>query len=98
MAVQRDPDGIETQTLLSQVGFAGRRVLEIGSGEGRLTARLAPHSGAYFALDYDLERLQSAREAAAGNPAVCVPSVQADALALPFPAEEFDVALMAWSL
>ena len=98
MTVLRDPEGVETQALLSRIGFTGRRVLEIGSGEGRLTARLAPHSGLYFALDYDLERLQSAREAAGGNPGARVPLVQADALGLPFPSEEFDIALLAWSL
>ncbi|MBI4771711.1 MAG: class I SAM-dependent methyltransferase [Chloroflexi bacterium] len=96
MTMRRDPEGLETRTLLEYVDFAGRRVLEIGCGEGRLTARLAPHVAALVGIDLDPDRLCEARTALAGRPNVSLAG--ADTLALPFPAGAFDVALLAWSL
>lgn len=98
MTVLRDPEGVETKALLSHIDFAGKRVLEIGSGEGRLTARIAPHAGSYFGLDTDSERLEAAGELAAENPSANVPLTLADAIAMPYPTDQFDIALLAWSL
>jgi 2-polyprenyl-3-methyl-5-hydroxy-6-metoxy-1,4-benzoquinol methylase len=46
MTIRIDPENNETRTLFDLVDFAGRRVLEIGCGNGRLTGRYA-HKAAY---------------------------------------------------
>jgi 16S rRNA A1518/A1519 N6-dimethyltransferase RsmA/KsgA/DIM1 with predicted DNA glycosylase/AP lyase activity len=96
MTLLRDPEGLETRALLTHVDFAGKRVLEIGGGDGRLTDRLAPHVAALMSIDLDPDRLCTARTALAGRPNVSLAC--ADTLALPFPSGEFDLALLAWSL
>ena len=45
MTVEVDPQGYETDALFSLADFTGRRVLEIGSGDGRLTWRYAHRAG-----------------------------------------------------
>ena len=41
MAIEEDPEAHELEALRTVVSFEGRRVLEIGCGDGRLTMRLA---------------------------------------------------------
>ena len=41
MTIRRDPDNTEIRALLDLVDFSGKHVLEIGSGDGRLTWRYA---------------------------------------------------------
>lgn len=90
----RDPEGTETEYLKNLNVLQGKKVLEIGCGNGRLTQRIAPLAQSVIAIDPDLTRLA---EAHAAN----IPSahfLQADAVRLPFPGDTFDVAVFAWSL
>ena len=94
---ERDPEGNEPRHLHPLVNFAHRRVLEIGCGDGRLTRRYADATAQVAAIDLDSARLAAAL--VTGVPASThVNFMQADACALPFPAERFDVTLLAWSL
>jgi len=97
MLPERDPEGNETRNLHNLVHFANLRVLEIGCGDGRLTRRYAALTRQAAAIDPDPARLTTAVE---NNPSSLagVNFVQAQAEALPFQAERFDLAILAWSL
>ncbi len=62
MAVTFDPEENEVRALQSLgVNFAGRRVLEIGAGKGRLTWRYAAQAAHVTALEPVEERAAAAR-------------------------------------
>jgi len=94
MAISEDPEGNEITALKDAVSLAGRRVLEIGCGDGRLTARYAASAASIFAIDADaaaVARLAAER----------MPNVEARALAverLDSVPGGADVVLFAWSL
>lgn len=97
MIPERDPEENETRNLHSSVNFANLRVLEIGCGDGRLTRRYAGLTRHVAAIDPDPARLTAAIEN--GAPSLTrLNFVQAQAEALPFQAERFDLAILAWSL
>jgi 16S rRNA A1518/A1519 N6-dimethyltransferase RsmA/KsgA/DIM1 with predicted DNA glycosylase/AP lyase activity len=51
MTVIVDPEGISTSTLLEHINFDGKRVFEIGCGEGRITFDYADHANQVTAID-----------------------------------------------
>lgn len=63
MAYVIDPDGTETAVLARLGGLAGARVLELGCGDGRLTARYAPVARSVLAVDPDRQLIRAARTA-----------------------------------
>jgi ubiquinone/menaquinone biosynthesis C-methylase UbiE len=94
---ERDPEGIETRHLHNAANFANLRVLEVGSGDGRLTRRYAGSTRQVAAIDSDPVRLHKTTE----NGLVSftqVRFIQAQAETLPFQSETFDLAILAWSL
>jgi 16S rRNA A1518/A1519 N6-dimethyltransferase RsmA/KsgA/DIM1 with predicted DNA glycosylase/AP lyase activity len=94
MPITEDPEGHEISALGAAVSFAGRRVLEIGCGEGRLTARYAPAAAAVLAIDPDTDAI-------AHLAAERMPNVDARALGveqLDDPSLHADIVLFAWSL
>lgn len=57
MTVLLDPEETETAILLDFTGdLSGKRVLEIGSGEGRMTRRFAHLAGAVIAIEPSQEK------------------------------------------
>lgn len=98
MTLQKDPERNETKYLNKLVNFAGKRVLEIGCGEGRLTWRYASASSSTIGLDSDRNAL---RVASIDRPTKLDGKVHfsaAQAEYLPFRKETFDIAVLAWSL
>jgi ubiquinone/menaquinone biosynthesis C-methylase UbiE len=98
MTLERDPEGHETDWIHEIVDFRGRRVLEVGAGQGRLTWRFADAARWTVGIDADPETLYFA-------PRECPPELRpavfwamAEAERLPFARETFDLALLAWSL
>ncbi len=62
MTLVIDPAGHELRWLKRAAAFDGKRVLEIGCGEGRLTLRLASLGPSHIdALDPDPKRVRVAR-------------------------------------
>ena len=58
-----DPEDSEAAALFDFAGdFSGKRVLEIGCGDGRLTWRYAERAAQVVAIDPDAEEIQIARE------------------------------------
>jgi len=97
MPLQKDPEGMEIRYLNQSAVFANQRVLEIGSGDGRLTWRYAHSAGRVTAIDVAVDAL---RVAATDRPAdlhETVSFVGASSLNLPFPRDTFDIAILSWS-
>ena len=98
MPCQLDPEGREPRALLDVANFRGARVLEIGSGEGRLVLRYAHAAARVVGIEADATYVAAAarrRPPARDSP---VDFVRADAARLPFRPDTFDIALLAWSL
>lgn len=93
-----DPQGLEPAALRRAADLEGRRVLEIGCGDGRLTFRYRREVRLAVGIDPALGEIVTAlgvRPAARRRRLGFAPAC---ALALPFRSGEFDMALLAWSL
>jgi ubiquinone/menaquinone biosynthesis C-methylase UbiE len=97
MTFQKDPDQNETKHLLQFTGFPGKRVLEIGCGEGRLTWRYAGKPAMTVGIDPDRDALRVATIDRPSDLEERVHFSNAQAERLPFPKETFDLAVLAWS-
>lgn len=62
MTVRVDPENNETRALLDLVDFTGKRVLEVGCGDGRLTWRYADRAEHVIAIDPKADAIKRARE------------------------------------
>ncbi len=94
MPVKRDPADLERTNLHAAVDLTDARVLEIGCGEGRLTALYQDVTRQVIGIDVQLDMLQSAKNKLYSKSRFAI----ADALSLPFANKSFDVVIFAWSL
>ncbi|HXQ34977.1 MAG TPA: class I SAM-dependent methyltransferase [Anaerolineales bacterium] len=62
MTVRVDPENNETRALFSLFDFSGKRVLEIGCGDGRLTWRYADMAEHVIAIDPKTDAITRARD------------------------------------
>ena len=98
MPIRLDPEDTETAALLDFADFTGRRVLEIGCGDGRLTWRYADHAAHVTAIDPDPDDIALAREDLPPHLRDRV-EFRVGKLEDFEPLEElFDLALLSWSL
>ena len=92
------PDGMEIRLIERFASLRGRRILEIGCGDGRLTLQFAPMASQVLAIDPDRLSIDEARyqQAAFGirNVTFALGSIEG----LPDRGAPFDVALFSWSL
>jgi predicted RNA methylase len=98
MPIQLDPEDTEIIALLDYAGdLAGKRVLEIGCGDGRLTWRYAGRAAQVIAIDSDADEIKIALED-------CPPKLrgrvefQATDIETFDAQEPFDIAILSWSL
>ena len=93
-----DPEGNEIRVLNSLSRLRGRDVLEIGSGNGRLTWRYAERVASVIGLEPDEGRAARARAATTDALRGRVDFRNADVVTVDLPAARFDVALFSWSI
>ncbi len=94
---QIDPEGRETAVLLEYADFSGKRVLEIGCGNGRLTWQYAHLAAHVTAIDPSGEKIA---QAIAETPPQLQDSVTfwAGGIDEFETTEQYDLALFSWSL
>jgi len=98
MPVRVDPEDSETAALQNVADFTGKRVLEIGCGDGRLTWRYADRAAHVIAIDPKAEAIETAQE---DLPPALRERVTFQVSRLEDfkpPQELFDIALLSWSL
>jgi ubiquinone/menaquinone biosynthesis C-methylase UbiE len=98
MTLQKDPEGYEKGILHKFVEFENKQVLEIGCGDGRLTWKYAAASKQVVGIDVEFNDLRFARIDHPADPENRVLLAQASARDIPFPREEFEIVILAWSL
>src|SRR5689334_14039360 len=98
MSLQRDPEENEKKHLQKYADFKGRRVLEVGCGEGRLTWKYASSTSLTVGVDPDHDALRVARADSTEDLRNRVQFAGASARNIPFSKETFDIAILAWSL
>jgi 2-polyprenyl-3-methyl-5-hydroxy-6-metoxy-1,4-benzoquinol methylase len=93
----KDPDGAEAGVLSRVDDFSGRRVLEVGCGDGRLTWLYASRAESVLGIDPDEEQISLARSNTPPELADRVRFEVGEAEDLSKTAV-FDVAFLSWSL
>lgn len=99
MTVEIDPEGHETDALFDLVDLDGAEVLEIGSGDGRLTWRYADRAAHVTAIDpftdgiaRAIERLRTTKLP------IDFRDVAFEDFAAQTEPDVYDVAILSWSL
>lgn len=92
------PPGMEVGLIERYVGLEGRRILEIGCGDGRLTRQLAPLASSVVAIEPDPAKIALARRLAASEGISNVSFRTNSAERSRLVGDPFEVALFSWSL
>lgn len=76
----------------------GKRVLDLGCGDGRFALAVAPFASSVEGLDPDPESIDAAKRAARKTGARNVHFAVGAAQDLPYPTAAFDVVILSWTL
>jgi ubiquinone/menaquinone biosynthesis C-methylase UbiE len=98
VASVKDPRAAEARALAELGDFDGKRVLEIGCGDGRMTWLYAERAAEVLGVDTDEESIREARHALRDQLKDRVEFRVADVQALNVPRQRFDIAFLSWSL
>ena len=93
-----DPERAHLAALLRLADFAGRRVLEMGCGDGRLTVGIARAGATLLAFDPDAEAIARARRSLTAELAARVRYRAASAQEITVERSAFDLVVFSWSL
>ncbi len=93
-----DPEGAHLAALRRLADFGGLRVLEMGCGEGRLTAGIASDAGLVLAFDPDAESVTEAHRSLPADLAERVVFRAASAQEIEIERGAFDLVVFSWSL
>ncbi len=99
MALVMDPQEYEVNALERVMDWRGKRVLEVGCGDGRLTLRLARLGAKKIdAFDPDAGLIKTARRNLSARYKKQIEYRVGHAEHLDHPAETFDVVVLSWAL
>lgn len=98
MSLVIDPAGKEVRALARVTDWRGKRVLEIGCGDGRLTLRLARLGARVFAIDPEAKLIRLACKKLPKRFASQVEYHIGHAESLKHPDGVFDLVVFAWAL
>jgi len=98
MAKLQDPEGIEIKTVLKNLSFEGKDVLEIGCGDGRLTLKYAETARSVVAIDPLEESIDKAKSNQPKNLERRLEFRVGRGEKLAFPDQSFDAVFFSWSL
>jgi 2-polyprenyl-3-methyl-5-hydroxy-6-metoxy-1,4-benzoquinol methylase len=93
-----DPEGAHLAALRRLVDFRGRRVIELGCGDGRLTVPVARDAARVLAFDPDSEAVERARHSLPAELAGRIEYRVASGTEIEVEGCSFDLALFSWSL
>jgi ubiquinone/menaquinone biosynthesis C-methylase UbiE len=93
-----DPEGAHLAALRRLADFRGRRVLEMGCGDGRLTLGIARDAAQVLAFDPDADAIERARRALPEELAERVTYRVASAKEIELEPQSFDLVVFSWSL
>ena len=93
-----DPEGAHLAALRRLADFRGRRVLEVGCGDGRLTLGVASDGATVLAFDPEAEAVATARRSLPASLRERVAYRVASAEELEIEPGAFDLVLFSWSL
>jgi 2-polyprenyl-3-methyl-5-hydroxy-6-metoxy-1,4-benzoquinol methylase len=98
--IRSDPENNEIRALLDLVDFSGKQVLEIGSGDGRLTRRYAQAAAHVTGIDpfEDAIGRANANLPDTLRDQVAFHSIAFEDFAAAREAETFDIAIFSWAL
>jgi len=92
------PPGMEVRIIESYVDLQGRRILEIGCGDGRLTRQIARVASSVVAIEPDAMKIATARRLAVSEGIKNVSFRVGSAQRFRLGGDQFEVALFSWSL
>jgi ubiquinone/menaquinone biosynthesis C-methylase UbiE len=93
-----DPEGMHLASLRRLAGFEGASVLEVGCGDGRLTAGLAEEAARVLAFDPDAQAVANARSRLAAELDERVTFRVGSAREIEIPRTQYDIVVFSWSL
>jgi ubiquinone/menaquinone biosynthesis C-methylase UbiE len=93
-----DPEGAHLAALRRLADFNGRRVLEMGCGEGRLTRGIATDAASVVAFDPDAASIAEARASFPSELAGRVAFQVASAEEIEIERGSFDLVVFSWAL
>jgi ubiquinone/menaquinone biosynthesis C-methylase UbiE len=97
MTVQPDPEKTESKYLHRFADFNGKRILEIGCGDGRLTWQYANSARQVTGIDLHADDLRIGMIDRPSDLEQKIVFTRADSIHLPFEEGSFDIAILAWS-
>lgn len=98
MAGVLDPEGVHADAIRSLASVRGKRAVEIGCGDGRLTRALAAESASWLAADPKAGAVEDARRTLPEALGTRVTFAVAGGAEIAADESEFDLALFSWSL
>ena len=93
-----DPEGAHLAALLRLGDFGGRRVLELGCGDGRLTLGIAEEAASVLAFDPDREAVERAGQSLPAELAERVVYRVASGKEIELEPLSFELVVFSWSL
>jgi len=93
-----DPEGAHLGALRRLGDFRGRRVLELGCGDGRLTVGIAAEAASVLAFDPDAEAVERAPRSLPAELADRVVYQAASGKEIEIAPGSFDLVVFSWSL